>query len=43
MNTRAYSKTHHIFRMLNFILEMARNKKKLFMALESKRMDRYSI
>ena len=29
INTRAYSKTHHVFRMLNFNLKMARNPTKI--------------
>ena len=41
MNTRAYSQTHNAFRMLNFNLDMAR--KKCFLALESKRMDGFSV
>ena len=31
LNNWAYSKTHHVFRMWKFNLEMARNKKKIFL------------
>ena len=40
-NSRAYSKTHHVFRMWNFNLDMAKNpwKSIVFFALESTRLN----
>ena len=43
MNTRAYSKTRHVFRMLNFNQKMTRNKKKCFLVLESIRIDGFLV